>query len=80
MPALNPPHTQQLTLITPPARSDNAQPTGELIDNPQPSLIRGQTSAHRGLRTFAQDRLRTRRDESARSHVETDLDGVNIDQ
>ena len=30
-------------------------------------LIRGQTSAHRGLRTFAQDRLRTRRDVSAMS-------------
>ncbi|MES2871627.1 MAG: pyrroloquinoline quinone biosynthesis protein PqqF [Pseudomonadota bacterium] len=28
-------------------------------------LIRGQTSAHRGLRTFAQDRLRSRRDVSA---------------
>lgn len=28
-------------------------------------LIRGQTSAHRGLRTFAQDRLRSRRDMSA---------------
>lgn len=28
-------------------------------------LIRGQTSAHRGLRTFAQDRLRSRRDRSA---------------
>ena len=28
-------------------------------------LIRGQTSAHRGLRTFAQDRLRGRRDLSA---------------
>ena len=30
-------------------------------------LIRGQTSAHRGLRTFAQDRLRSRRDLSAMS-------------
>ena len=30
-------------------------------------LIRGQTSAHRGLRTFAQDRLRNRRDLSAMS-------------
>ena len=30
-------------------------------------LIRGQTSAHRGLRTFAQDRLRNRRDVSAMS-------------
>ena len=30
-------------------------------------LIRGQTSAHRGLRTFAQDRLRGRRDLSAMS-------------
>ena len=30
-------------------------------------LIRGQTSAHRGLRTFAQDRLRSRRDHSAMS-------------
>lgn len=28
-------------------------------------LIRGQTSAHRGLRTFAQDRLRQRRESSA---------------
>ncbi|KMM87240.1 pyrroloquinoline quinone biosynthesis protein PqqF [Pseudomonas lundensis] len=28
-------------------------------------LIRGQTSAHRGLRTFAQDRLRSRREVSA---------------
>ncbi|KAA0950172.1 MULTISPECIES: pyrroloquinoline quinone biosynthesis protein PqqF [unclassified Pseudomonas] len=31
----------------------------------QPGLIRGQTSAHRGLRTFAQDRSRGRRDLSA---------------
>ena len=30
-----------------------------------PGLIRGQTSAHRGLRTFAQDRLQKRRDSSA---------------
>ena len=30
-------------------------------------LIRGQTSAHRGLRTFAQDRLRSRRDLAAMS-------------
>lgn len=31
----------------------------------QAGLIRGQTSAHRGLRTFAQDRSRSRRDLSA---------------
>lgn len=31
----------------------------------QAGLIRGQTSAHRGLRTFAQDRLRGRRDSSS---------------
>jgi coenzyme PQQ biosynthesis probable peptidase PqqF len=31
----------------------------------RPGLIRGQTSAHRGLRTFAQDRSRGRRDLSA---------------
>jgi len=31
---------------------------------PNAGLIRGQTSAHRGLRTFAQDRSRTRRERS----------------
>jgi hypothetical protein len=37
-----------------------------LPDAPAPNagLIRGQTSAHRGLRTFAQDRSRTRRERS----------------
>ncbi|MHC8317426.1 pyrroloquinoline quinone biosynthesis protein PqqF [Pseudomonas sp. LB3P31] len=36
-------------------------------ETPTPSagLIRGQTSKHRGLRTFAQDRLRSRREQSA---------------
>ncbi|SEB44357.1 pyrroloquinoline quinone synthesis related protease (pqqF). Metallo peptidase. MEROPS family M16A [Pseudomonas saponiphila] len=32
---------------------------------PRAGLIRGQTSAHRGLRTFAQDRSRSRRETSA---------------
>lgn len=32
---------------------------------PRAGLIRGQTSAHRGLRTFAQDRSRSRRESSA---------------
>ncbi len=31
---------------------------------PNAGLIRGQTSAHRGLRTFAQDRSRSRRERS----------------
>lgn len=34
---------------------------------PRAGLIRGQTSAHRGLRTFAQDRLRQRRESSGMS-------------
>ncbi|SDV11086.1 pyrroloquinoline quinone biosynthesis protein PqqF [Pseudomonas corrugata] len=34
------------------------------IEPPRAGLIRGQTSAHRGLRTFAQDRSRGRRDRS----------------
>ena len=40
-------------LLRPPAKEERA------------GLIRGQTSAHRGLRTFAQDRLRGRRELSA---------------
>ena len=43
-------------------------PNPFLSSQPQPvtaGLIRGQTSAHRGLRTFAQDRLRSRRDVTA---------------
>jgi len=36
--------------VTPPEPADRA------------GLIRGQTSAHRGLRTFAQDRSRNRRE------------------
>lgn len=39
-----------------------------LRSEPEPAsagLIRGQTSKHRGLRTFAQDRLRTRRERSS---------------
>ncbi|UZE28626.1 pyrroloquinoline quinone biosynthesis protein PqqF [Pseudomonas asplenii] len=39
-----------------------------------PGLIRGQTSAHRGLRTFAQDRLHKRRDLSAITHIELPTD------
>ncbi|WP_416770749.1 pyrroloquinoline quinone biosynthesis protein PqqF [Pseudomonas sp. RHF3.3-3] len=39
-----------------------------------PGLIRGQTSAHRGLRTFAQDRLHKRRDSSAITHIELPAD------
>ncbi|NWC94789.1 MULTISPECIES: pyrroloquinoline quinone biosynthesis protein PqqF [unclassified Pseudomonas] len=35
------------------------------VKEERPGLIRGQTSAHRGLRTFAQDRSRGRRDLSA---------------
>ncbi|WP_348750568.1 pyrroloquinoline quinone biosynthesis protein PqqF [Pseudomonas rhodesiae] len=35
------------------------------INNQRAGLIRGQTSAHRGLRTFAQDRSRGRREASA---------------
>ena len=45
-------------------------PNPFLVEPEKPSnagLIRGQTSAHRGLRTFAQDRLRSRRDHSAMS-------------
>jgi len=38
---------------------------GSVKEPASAGLIRGQTSAHRGLRTFAQDRLRARRDESA---------------
>ncbi|MBP5073573.1 pyrroloquinoline quinone biosynthesis protein PqqF [Pseudomonas chlororaphis] len=37
----------------------------------QAGLIRGQTSAHRGLRTFAQDRLRQRRESSAMTFSQT---------
>ena len=36
-------------------------------------LIRGQTSAHRGLRTFAQDRLRSRRDGSSAMSFSAEL-------
>ena len=50
-------HTWQLPpsnpLLRPPVKDERA------------GLIRGQTSAHRGLRTFAQDRSRGRRDVSA---------------
>ncbi|MBP5097841.1 pyrroloquinoline quinone biosynthesis protein PqqF [Pseudomonas protegens] len=37
------------------------------IEAPRAGLIRGQTSAHRGLRTFAQDRSRGRKESSALS-------------
>lgn len=50
-------HTWQLSPTNPFLR-----PT---IKQERPGLIRGQTSAHRGLRTFAQDRSRGRRDLSA---------------
>lgn len=36
-----------------------------MAEAPRAGLIRGQTSAHRGLRTFAQDRSRGRRESSA---------------
>ena len=56
--ALQPPqHAWQL-----PAPNPFLQPPKEPVSA---GLIRGQTSAHRGLRTFAQDRLRSRRDLSA---------------
>lgn len=43
-----------------------ANPWLRSVDEPAPAgLIRGQTSAHRGLRTFAQDRTRGRRDRSS---------------
>ena len=45
-----------------PAPNPFLQPPQEPVSA---GLIRGQTSAHRGLRTFAQDRLRSRRDLSA---------------
>ena len=51
------PHTWQL-----PPRNPFLKPPQAPVSA---GLIRGQTSAHRGLRTFAQDRLRTRRDLSA---------------
>lgn len=35
------------------------------LEAPRAGLIRGQTSAHRGLRTFAQDRSRSRKENSA---------------
>lgn len=42
------------------------QPSSPLVSPTEPAeragLIRGQTSAHRGLRTFAQDRSRNRRE------------------
>jgi coenzyme PQQ biosynthesis probable peptidase PqqF len=42
-----------------------ANPFLHSADEPAPAgLIRGQTSAHRGLRTFAQDRTRSRRERS----------------
>jgi hypothetical protein len=51
--------------------SSAANPTDGTSTSPAgPNLIRGQTSKHRGLRTFAQDRLRSRRDQ-ARDSEET---------
>ena len=40
-------------------------------------LIRGQTSAHRGLRTFAQDRLRSRRDGSSAMSFSPELPALD---
>lgn len=62
---------QQMLPATPPAPQHTWQlpPPNPLLVTPKEpinaGLIRGQTSAHRGLRTFAQDRLRSRRDHSA---------------
>lgn len=50
-------HTWQLPTPNPYLKSEKHPVTA--------GLIRGQTSAHRGLRTFAQDRLRSRREVSA---------------
>jgi len=57
-------------LQLPPSRHTWQLPPGNPFLRPVPKeeragLIRGQTSAHRGLRTFAQDRSRGRRDLSA---------------
>ena len=65
-----------LQQMQPPARHGSAHdwqlpapnPFLKVPDEPvSAGLIRGQTSAHRGLRTFAQDRLRDRRAPSAMS-------------
>jgi len=58
------------SLQLPPSRHTWQLPPGNPFLRPapkeeRPGLIRGQTSAHRGLRTFAQDRSRGRRDLSA---------------
>lgn len=58
------------SLQLPPSRHAWQLPPGNPFLRPppreeRPGLIRGQTSAHRGLRTFAQDRSRGRRDLSA---------------
>lgn len=64
---------QQMLPTAQPASAHNWQlpapnPFLKVTDEPvSAGLIRGQTSAHRGLRTFAQDRLRGRRDLSAMS-------------
>lgn len=62
MKTLLPPHAD-----TPDADEplSSANPVGDADTTPAgPNLIRGQTSKHRGLRTFAQDRLRSRRDQA----------------
>ncbi|NWD70151.1 hypothetical protein HX870_21350 [Pseudomonas gingeri] len=43
-----------------PAQTPAPLPNAETAE--RAGLIRGQTSAHRGLRTFAQDRSRSRRE------------------
>ncbi|MBC2654482.1 pyrroloquinoline quinone biosynthesis protein PqqF [Pseudomonas sp. MSSRFD41] len=51
------------------------------IEAPQAGLIRGQSSKHRGLRTFAQDRSRGRRDNPALSFSQalpTDTDTAQL--
>jgi coenzyme PQQ biosynthesis probable peptidase PqqF len=57
------------TSVAKPANAWQLPPPNPFLrQNPLPAqagLIRGQTSAHRGLRTFAQDRLRGRRDSSS---------------
>ncbi|MFP3518214.1 pyrroloquinoline quinone biosynthesis protein PqqF [Pseudomonas sp. SIMBA_077] len=69
---------QQMLPAAPPALQHTWQlpaPNPFLVTPKEPThagLIRGQTSAHRGLRTFAQDRLRSHRNHSA-MRVSADL-------
>ena len=53
-----------------PAPNPFLQPAVEAVST---GLIRGQTSAHRGLRTFAQDRLRHRRADMSAMKFSTDI-------